>query len=378
MYSGSRIVARTALPSASPLCVRFIGIQKQKTSANVKKKKNVQASAASPSKKSSKKPSNGHKTSRGSLKNVYAGINHSLSPILHSLAPEMCHEIYSKFCLEVLKNYGFNLQLSDSNKNSHSLSGNWSLPGHSMDIVASCSLQKDDIKNHRNNFGPLEKRAPENAVSLLINNVGFKGDTVRKFVTSEKPCILMSVSDSTLNWLGQVSPYQKRREKIDKCLHHQLWDHDIGFSTHKFSTSSVTIPRHSLTQGLSLLLFNKAFISHTPKLSAGKFIYQWPKNTKKKRLLKTYFYSTILLNSGEGKRDLFDVLQEEKRRELELYYAAQMRNFNEIKGVDVTIGDILGIDNDSERDEYGKVILNPFSFLADESFVAADDEWRVH
>ena len=389
MFSTHRIVRSTSTTCISPLCVRYIGIQKQKTTANVKKKKNVQVSTAS--KKKSKKPA-ATQTNRPrfQLRNVYANINHNVSPVVECLTPEVGHEIYSRFCISVLKNYGFNLQLSENNKKHHVLTGDWTLPGHQMNVVGSCTLQKDDLKNCSTNIERSTKEAPENSVCLFINNVGFRGEAVRTFVKSEKPCILMSVSDSSNNWLGQPSSFLKHREHIEKCLHHQLWDNDIGFSSYKFSTSRATVPRYSLTQGISLLLFNRAFISFAPKLTAGKFIYQWPKGTKKKRLLKTYFYSTVLIDSNKGKQDLFDVLQQEKRQELELYYQAQMRNYNESKGVDVSIGDILGVSNsdvikDGDFDQREDEMVNIFSFLTDrdsyygdEYFAASDDNWRVH
>ena len=314
MYICSRALLKPSSSAAQPVtCVRNIGVVKVK-STRVKRKDTKSVTPTTPVKKSSPKKE------RSSFKNTLSDVPHNLSPIVQSLNPEIAHKLYSKFCMNVLKSYGFSLQFSHSSKSHSNLSGEWNLPGHEFNVEASCTLHRtENIQEIRNNDSLLLKPAPEKTIGILINNVGFKVPTIRKFAHSENPCILLSVFDKTTNWLSEPSQAHWKRQKVRKCLHNQLWDSQVGFSVHKFGTSDVEIPQCNLTRGLSLVLFNKALISLAPQLSAGKLIYEWPSGTEDKRQLKTHYHSTILINTETEARpervDLYDVLEKERRLE---------------------------------------------------------------
>ena len=232
MYICSRVLLKPS-PSvaANPVtCVRNIGVVKVK-SARVKRK-DTKTVAPTPVKKSSAKKV------RSSFKNTLADVPHNVSPVVQSIQPELANKLYSKFCMKVLKTYGFSLQYSNSSKSHSNLSGQWNFPGQEFNVEASCTLHcHDGIQQIRNNDSLLLKPAPEKTIGILINNVGFKAPTVRKFAHSENPCILLSVFDKTMNWLSEPSQAHWRRQKVRKCLHNQLWDMQVGFSVYKFGTS---------------------------------------------------------------------------------------------------------------------------------------------
>lgn len=348
MYIGSRVLLQPS-PAAvtaalNPVtCVRNIGVVKVKP-ARVKRKDTKTLPTAPVSKSNVRKE-------RSNFKNTLADFPHNVSPIVQSLQPELANKLYSKFCMNVLKTYGFSLQFSNSAKSHSNLSGQWNFPGHEFDVEVSCSLHStDNIQQIRNNDSLLVKTSPEKTIGILINNVGFKASTIRKFAHSENPCILLSIFDKTTNWLSEPSQTHWRRQKIRKCLHNQLWDMQVGFSIHKFGVSEVEVPECNLTRGLSLVLFNKAFVSHAPQLSAGKLVYEWPEGSEEKRKLKTHYHSTILINSEfgpkPGKLDLYDVLEEKRRAELELLKSRRVER--EIESEDervVSIGRYLEYDS---------------------------------
>ena len=338
MYICSRVLLKPSPAVPPATSVRYIGVKVK--SARVKRK-DTKPAAASVVKKSAKKE-------RSSFKNTLADVPHNVSPVVHRINPEIANKLYSKFCMNVLKTYGFSLQFSNTSKTHSNLCGEWYFPGREFNVEASCTLHcNEDIQKIRNNDSLLLKPAPEKTIGILINNVGFKVPTIRKFAHSENPCILLSVFDNTTNWLSEPSQAHWRRHKIRKCLHHQLWDMQVGFAVHKFGTSDVEIPECNLTRGLSLVLFNKAFISHIPELSAGKLIYEWPSGSEYKRSLKTYYHSTMLIKSGTGpkpgKLDLFDVLEEKRRLESKQLKSRQFR-WTEHEGVSedsINIGQFL-------------------------------------
>ena len=311
MYICSRFLSKPSTSAAShPVtCVRNIGVVKVK-SARVKRRDTKTVALSAPVKKTSSRKE------RSNFKNTFADIPHNVSHVVQSVQPEIANKLYSKFCMNVLKTYGFSLDYSNSSKSHSNLCGEWNFPGHQFNVEASCILHSNEnIQKIRSNDSLLLKPAPEKTVGILINNVGFKVPTIRKFAHSENPCILLSVFDKTVNWLSEPSEFHWRRLKIRKCLHNQLWDMQVGFTVHKFGTSEVEVPECNLTRGLSLVLFNKAFVSMAPELSVGKLVYEWPAGTAEKRQLKTYYHSTILINTDSGKKDLYDILEEKRRAE---------------------------------------------------------------
>jgi len=346
MYICSRVLVQPSSAVSSAInpvtCVRNIGVVKVKP-ARVKRKDTKTQPSAPVTKSSARKE-------RSNFKNTLADFPHNVSPIVRSLQPEIANKLYSKFCMNVLKSYGFSLQFSNSTKSHSNLCGQWNFPGHEFNVEVSCTLHcNDNIQQHRNNDSLLLKTPPEKTIGIMINNVGFKASTIRKFAHSENPCILLSVFDKTTNWLSEPSQTHWRRHKIRKCLHNQLWDMQVGFSVHKFGISEVEIPECNLTRGLSLVLFNRAFVSHAPQLSAGKLIYEWPEGSEEKRKLKTNYHSTILINSETGtkpgKLDLYDVLEEKRRLESELLKSRRVKREVESESQRVvSIGQYLDYD----------------------------------
>lgn len=312
MYTScSRVLPSPSLVANPVTCIRNIGVIKVKAArAKKKDKKNVPLI-------SSKKARSPVRNERQTFKNTFADVPHNVSPIIRTLEPEISNKLYSKFCMRVLKPYGFSLQFSHNSKCHSNLSGSWHISNREFNIEASCTLHcNDNIRQIRNNDSLLLKSAPEKTIGILINNAGFKIPTIRKFAHSENPCILLSVFDRTTNWLSEPSEAHFRRQKIKKCLHNQVWDADLGYSTHKFGHYEVEVPECNLTRGLSLVLFNKAFVSLLPELSAGKLIYEWPAGSKEKHSLKTNYQSTILVRnemSGRPERiDLYDAMEEKR------------------------------------------------------------------
>lgn len=284
---------------------------------NLKKKPASKSVKSGPEKVSlntkpaSKSVTNSLKKPRHNFRNIHPTTAHCVSHLVTQLDSRVRNELYSSFCIEFLRSYGFDLQLADpSPKSSAKLEGEWNLLGKTHKVSASCSLSLD-LREHRNDDSHLVKPQSPNTVNLIINDVGFKSNTIKKLVESENPCIVMSVFDRTGAWQEEESDYQSELVQVEKCLHNQYWNSKIGFSTFRFNTETVTIPQYKLQHGLSLLLFNRALVARLPSLSAGKIVYQWPSSHAQQTSLTSMHQTTILVRQEGKKRDLYDIRREE-------------------------------------------------------------------
>ena len=299
---------RLATPTTSLKCVRFIGARKLRK----------------PSKKDKKSTSNVSKQpsvlglKKQSVSAVLSDAHHHISPIVANLNREVQHELYSQFCESYLQNYGFCLEFKSSKKQGVPMEGVWYLPDNTeLPVDVSCSYV---TSVQERTLGVKKLLAPNaDKITIFINNVGFKSSIVRQFVDTSHPAVLMSVNDTTDAWIKNPATMKNNRNivSVEKCLHHQVWNHKVGYSSYKFAKETIECPISQLRRGLGVILFNRAFLALYPFLSAGKVVYQLRPNTNQKRSLKARYFSTILFERDNEKRDLSDVILKIKVKELQ-------------------------------------------------------------